>query len=77
MLVPGSSVLTRFDAMLKASLVLSLLQTTLITAGGVLFVNMLATVSSMSDGQLLIGPLSLALVWLGMSGTRPQPPAGA
>ena len=63
--------------MLKTSLLLSLLQTTLITAGGLLFVKVLATASSMSGGQLLTGALSVALVWLGMTGTRPHPPAVA
>lgn len=61
--------------MLNTSLLLSLFQTTLITAGGLLFVGVLATASSMSDGQLIVSPLSVALVWLGMSGTRRHPPA--
>lgn len=60
--------------MKKTSIYLSLLETTLITAGGLLFVNVLATASTMSDGELLVGPLSVGLVWLGMNVTRPHPP---
>ena len=63
--------------MTKTSFYLSLVETLLITAGGVLFVKVLATASSMTDGELLVGPLSVGLVWLGMHGTRPHPPAAA
>lgn len=59
--------------MTKTSFLLSLLQTTLITAGGLLFVNMLATASSMSGSAVLVGPLSIGLVWLGMHDARPDP----
>jgi hypothetical protein len=61
----------------KTTFYLSLIQTFLITAGGLLFVNMLATASSMSDSELLVGPLSVGLVWLGMNGARPHPPSAA
>jgi hypothetical protein len=57
------------------SLLVSLLQTVLITAGGLLFVKMLATATSMSDSEVLVGPLSVGLVWLGMHGPRPHPPS--
>jgi hypothetical protein len=61
--------------MTKTPVYLSLLETTLITAGGLLFVNMLANASTMSDVELMLGPLSIGLVWLGMNVTRPHPPA--
>jgi len=61
--------------MTKTSFYLSLLETTLITAGGLLFVNLLANASTMSDVELLVGPVSVGLVWLGMNVTRPHPPA--
>jgi hypothetical protein len=61
--------------MTKTSFLVSLLETLLITAGGLLFVNMLATASSMSNSEMLVGPLSVGLVWLGMHGPRPHPPS--
>jgi len=61
--------------MTKTTFCASLLETTLITAGGLLFVNMLANASTMSDAELLVGPLSVGLVWLGMNVARPHPPA--
>ena len=51
-----------------------LLKTALITAGGFLLVKLIATGSSMSDGELIIGPISIGLVWLGMGGARRHPP---
>ena len=63
--------------MTKTSLYVSLLETTLITGGGLLFVNMLANAATMSDIELLVGPLSVGLVWLGMNVTRPHPPAAS
>jgi hypothetical protein len=63
--------------MTKSSILVSLLETVLITAGGLLFVNMLATAPSMSDSEVLVGPLSVGLVWLGMHGARPHPPSAA
>lgn len=65
----------RTAAMTKTSLLVSLLETMLITAGGLLFVNMLATASDMSTSEMLVGPLSVGLVWLGMHGPRPHPPS--
>ena len=59
------------------SLYVSLLQTLLITAGGFLFVNVIATASSMTDGELFVGPLSVGLVWLGMNGLRADAAPGA
>lgn len=55
---------------MSKSLYVSLLQTLLITAGGLLFVNLIATASSMTDGELFVGPLSVGLVWLGMNGLK-------
>ena len=63
--------------MTKTGFYLSLLETTLITVGGLLFVNVLATASTMTDSELLVGPLSVGLVWLGMNVTRPHPPAAS
>lgn len=42
----------------------------LVTMGGVLLVKLLATASTMSDAELLIGPLALALLWAGISSAR-------
>jgi hypothetical protein len=63
--------------MTNTSFYRSLLETVLITAGGLLFMKVLATASSMSDSELLVGPLSVGLVWLGMNGTRPHPSSPA
>ena len=54
-----------------------LCQTLLITAGGFLLIKLVATGSTMSDAELLIGPVSIGLVWLGMGGARRHPPAAA
>jgi hypothetical protein len=43
-----------------------LAQTLMISAGGFLFVSLLARGSNMSDIELLIGPASVGLMWLGM-----------
>ena len=61
--------------MTKHPFLVSVLETVLITAGGLLFVNMIATTSSMSNSQVVVGPLSVGLVWLGMHGARPHPPS--
>jgi hypothetical protein len=52
-----------------------LAQTALITAGGFLLVRVFALHSTMSTGELLIGPLSLAALWMGLRG--PGPTTGA
>ncbi|HXT69404.1 MAG TPA: hypothetical protein VN700_06605 [Vicinamibacterales bacterium] len=48
------------------SLFLSLMQTMLISSAGFLLVDSLARGSAMSNGALLIGPLAVALMWLGL-----------
>ena len=61
--------------MTKNSFTILLLETVLITTGGLLFVNMLATAPSLSDSKVFVGPLSVGLLWLGMHGPRPHPPS--
>jgi hypothetical protein len=50
--------------------VLALTQTILITVGGFLLIKFVATAPTMSDGQMILGPLSLALMWTGLAGSR-------
>ena len=50
-----------------------LAQTLLISAGGFLFISLLARGSSMSDSELIVGPVSVGLMWLGM-GRAPHGP---
>ena len=58
----------RFDSSFLARLA----QTVLFTLGGFLLVSLLAQHSTMSYRELIIGPLALALMWLGMTvKTRP------
>ncbi len=57
----------------RTSFLLSLLETLLITAGGFLLVSLFARAATMSGAELVIGPLAVALVWLGMSGIHPKP----
>lgn len=58
----------RFDSSFLARLA----QTLLFSLGGFLLVSLLAQHPTMSYRELMIGPLSLALMWLGLTAkTRP------
>jgi hypothetical protein len=61
----------------RPSLLVLLVQTLLITIGGLLLVSLLARASAMSESALLVGPLALGLLWLGLGWTGPQPPRAA
>jgi hypothetical protein len=56
-----------------SSLLVRLIETLLIAGGGFLLVTLLAHGSAMSKGELLIGPLAVALIWLGITGALPHP----
>ena len=58
----------------RPSVLLLLVQTLLVTVGGLLLVSFLAQASAMSESALLIGPLALGLIWFGLGWTGPQPP---
>jgi hypothetical protein len=43
-----------------------LMQTLLISVGGFLVVKLLASSSLLSDAELLVGPVAVALMWFGL-----------
>lgn len=58
----------------KLSLLLPLAQTLLISGGGFILVRLLTHGSTTSSGELLIGPVAVALMWLGLRQTEKPAP---
>ena len=57
------------------SLLASILQILLVMVGGLMVIRFVAPATSMSDGELLIGPIALGLMWLGLGRHRSTPTA--
>lgn len=57
----------------ESSVLVPLVQTLLISGGGFLLVKLLARGSTMSGGELLIGPAAVALMLLGLQQTEKLP----
>ena len=62
--------MTRVAMYFRQSTLLALTEALLVTVGGFMLVKLLAPPVTMSDTELVVGPIAVALMWLGTRQTN-------